>query len=112
MVGEDELRALHAVVGGFHLRERAIVRAHAAMTRLLAAGGEPSAAEAAAYREAVRRYFAAFEREAAAHLRSLDERLARVGQVQFNLSAERGVTAKRIEATRGVLAQLGIRGSP
>jgi hypothetical protein len=52
------------------------------------------------------RYFRGFEREARAHLRDLDERLARVSQLQFNLTAERGVAARRAELTQGVLARV------
>ena len=51
-------------------------------------------------------YFSGFEREARAHLADIDKRLARVSQLQFNLTAERGVTARRVEVTQGVLARL------
>ena len=56
-----------------------------------------------AYLKEVRRYFAAFENEARAHLRRVDKRLEHVNQVHFNLTAERGAAVRRIEATRGVL---------
>ena len=55
---------------------------------------------------AVRRYFEGFDREARAHLRDVDRRLERSNQVVFNLTAERGVAVKRIEATQSVLSAL------
>lgn len=55
------------------------------------------------YLAKVRQYFAGFEREARAHLRSVDKRLEHVNQVHLNLSAERGAAVKRIEATQHVL---------
>lgn len=61
----------------------------------------------AEYLDAVRRYFTPFEREARSHLRDVDRRLENANQVVFNLTAERGVAVKRIEATQGVLADLG-----
>lgn len=72
----------------------------------LLASGEPSPAEAHAYLDAVRRYFTGFEREARAHLRDLDKRLEHVNQVHFNLTAERAVAARRIDATRSVLNEI------
>lgn len=60
----------------------------------------------AEYLDAVRKYFAPFEREARGHLRDVDRRLEHANQVVFNLTAERGVAVKRIEATQGVLADL------
>jgi hypothetical protein len=58
------------------------------------------------YVGAVRHYFEGFEREARGHLRDVDKRLEHANQVVFNLTAERGVAVKRIEATRGVLETL------
>ena len=58
-------------------------------------------------------YFSGFEREARAHLRDVDKRLEGLNQVNFNLTAERGVAVKRIEATQGVLARTaGASGPP
>jgi hypothetical protein len=100
------LQALAAEVGGFHLRDRAMLRAQKKIEGLLAAAGEIPAAEAATYVAAVRRYFTGFEREARAHLLDVERRLAKVSQIQFNLSAERSVSARRIEVTQGVLSRL------
>ena len=58
------------------------------------------------YLQAVRKYFAGFEKEARTHLRDVDRRLEHINQVQFNLNAERGVAVKRIEATQSVLADV------
>ena len=70
------------------------------------AAGTPDPSAARAYLAAVRRYFSAFEREARGHLRDVDRRLEHASQVVFNLTAERGVAVKRIDATGGVLADL------
>jgi len=80
-------------------------RAHDAAQRALASGSiQPK--QRAEYVEAVRRYFAGFEREAREHLRDVDRRLEHLNQVRFNLTAERGVAVKRIEATREILAEV------
>ena len=94
-----------AAVGAFHLTDRAMRAAQDAMTRALAAG-EPDAAAVRSYVSAVRRYFEPYEREAQGQLRHVDRELERLYQLQFNLTAERGVVAKRVEAVRGVLEVL------
>jgi hypothetical protein len=101
----ERLRALVEEVGRFYIRDRAMTRAQRTMTDLLAKR-EPNEAEVAAYLAAVRRYFAGFEQEARDHLREVESRLARVSQVQFNLAAERGVAARRVAATQGVLSRV------
>ena len=58
------------------------------------------------YLQEVRRYFEDFDAEARAQLRDVDRRLERINQVRFNLTAERGVAVKRIEATKGLLDAL------
>jgi len=70
------------------------------------AAGDVDQATAEAYLAAVRRYFEPYEREAQGQLRHVDRELGRLYQVQFNLTAERGVVAKRAEAVRGVLDAL------
>ncbi|MGP6159098.1 MAG: hypothetical protein ACLPYS_16580 [Vulcanimicrobiaceae bacterium] len=110
-VDQDKLSALAGEIGRFHVRERRMRRAQTRMSELLAGGQSLPDAEVAAYLHEVLRYFRGFEREARAHLRDLDRRLARVSQLQFNLSAERGVAAGRVEATQGVLARLAELGS-
>ena len=100
------LEALVAEVGRFYIREKKMRGAHRAMTVSLAAAGIPAAADIAKYVAAVERYFGGFEREAREHLRDVDRRLGRVSQLQYNLTAERGVTARRVEVTQGVLARV------
>ena len=68
--------------------------------------GEVDDRARATYVAAVQRYFEAFEREARAHLRDIDRRLVHLNQVHFNLTAERGVAVKRVEATQTVLNQI------
>ncbi len=108
MAGDEEsLRRLVERVGAFHVTDTAMRSAQRAIEAATAAGA-PDPAAARAYLAAVRRYFAGFEREARAHLRDVDKRLEHANQVVFNLTAERGVAVKRIDATGGVLAALDL----
>jgi hypothetical protein len=106
----ERLRALVATVGAFYIKDRAMDRAHKAIERALAAG-EPPPAEIRAYVAATRRYFGGFHREAQAQLKYVDRELERLYQRQFNLTAERGVAARRVEATQGVLSSLAELGA-
>jgi hypothetical protein len=101
----ERLAALAATVGAFHLTDRAMRGAQDRIESALAAG-EADDAAAAAYLDAVRRYFEPYGREAEGQLRYVDRALERLYQLQFNLTAERGVVARRIEAVRGVLGAL------
>lgn len=101
----ERLRALVATVGAFYIRDRALERAQKEIERALAAG-TPDAAAVRAYLAAVERYFSGFHREARAQLKYVDRELERLYQRQFNLTAERGVAARRVEATQGVLSSL------
>ena len=102
-----KLRELVETVGKFHITDRAMRKAHARITALLAGdtGAVPDA-EVRAYVRSVEAYFTPFEREAREHLRDVDRQLQHAFQVQFNLSAEREVAQRRIEAKQGVLGQL------
>ena len=102
---EAPLAALAATVGAFHLTDKAMRAAQDRIERALAAG-EPDGAAARAYLDAVRTYFEPYQREAQGQLRHVDRELERLYQLQYNLTAERGVVAKRVEAVRGVLAAL------
>jgi hypothetical protein len=104
-VDRARLAALAATVGAFHLTDRAIRAAQGRIEARLAAGDVDEAA-VRAYLDAVRRYFDPYEREAREQLRHVDRELARLYQLQYNLAAERGVVAKRVDAVRGVLASL------
>jgi len=98
----ERLAALVAAVGAFHVTDRALRAAQARITAALAAG-DADAGAVRAYLQAVRRYFEPYEREAQGQLRYVDRELERLYQTQYNLSAERGVVGKRVEAVRGVL---------
>ncbi len=100
------LAALVEQIARFYVRDRALRRAQATMTRLLGSGKPVDARARRAYVTAVRRYFCGFEREARAHLADVERRLAKVEQLQFNLTAERGVSVRRVELTQGVLARV------
>ena len=104
-MADDRLAALVATVGAFHLTDRAMRDAQDRVERALAAGTVDDAA-ARAYLDAVRRYFEPYEREAQGQLRYVDRELERLYLQQFNLTAERGVVGKRVEAVRGVLDAL------
>lgn len=100
---DDDFGALVALVGAFHLTDRAMKSAQQAVESALGAGAVDAAARER-YLRAVRAYFDSFEREARGHLRDVDKRLEQLNQVIFNLTAERAVAVKRIEAMQGVLA--------
>ena len=102
---EDAFAALVARVGAFHVTDRAMKSAQTNVEEAIRQGQVDERARAE-YLDAVRRYFAPFEREARTHLRDVDRRLEHANQVVFNLTAERGVAVKRIEATQGVLDDL------
>lgn len=99
------LAALAAAVGAFHLTDRAMRAAQDRIEQALA-GNTADDSATAAYVAAVRRYFEPYEREANGQLRHVDRELERLYLQQFNLAAERSVVAKRIDAVRGVLAQV------
>ena len=93
------------MAGVFYVRDRNLERAQKKIEEAFAAG-DPDDATAAAYLREVRRYFSAFDTEAKAHLVRVDRQLEQLYLRQYNLSAERGVAARRIEATQGVLSAL------
>ncbi len=107
---DERVAALVAQVGNFHITDRAMRKAQDTATQALA-NGALDARMRDDYLVAVRRYFAAFEREARGHLRDVDRRLEHANQVHFNLAAERGVAVKRIEATQAVLAEVDALGA-
>jgi hypothetical protein len=106
MFADEALAMLANEVGGFHITDRAMKRAQGEIEAALRAGSV-SERQRRDYLAAVRRYFAGFEREARGHLNDVDRRLVHANQVVFNLTAERGVAVKRIEATRAVLHRVG-----
>lgn len=109
-VDTDALHALVSRVGEFYLTDKRMKKAQDRMTAVLQ-NGQANEADARGYLDAVQTYFAGFEREAREHLRSVDKRLEQINQVHFNLSAERAVAVRRIEATQEVLTTLRTLGS-
>ena len=105
MPDNGAIRAFVAQVGQFYVTDKKLKSAQARIESLLAAG-EVDQQELERYLAAVRAYFGAFEKEARAHLRTVDKRLEHANQVHFNLTAERGVAVRRIEATQSVLTDL------
>jgi len=105
-MADPRWRELADRVSGFHLTDRAMLRAQFAFVTALR-DGEPSPPTCRTYAQAVRRYFERFERDARAQLGDVDRALEQLYQRQYNLAAERGVALKRIEAVQGVLASLG-----
>lgn len=99
---DERLAALAARVGAFHITERTMKRAQNDIESAIASGDVDERTRRA-YLHAVRHYFDGFQSEARSHLRDVDRRLENVNQVRFNLTAERGVAVKRIEATQDVL---------
>lgn len=94
---------LIALLDGFHITDRALVRSRDRARKSRDAGSTTALAKE------MRRYFAAVEREAASHLTSIDGKLDELYQRQYNLQAERGVAERRLLGARKVLAELGPR---
>lgn len=99
---DSKLATLAARVGAFHITDRAMKRAQSEIEAAIAADAVDERKQRA-YLQAVRRYFEGFAKEARSGLRDVDRRLEQIDQVHFNLSAERAVAVKRIEATEAVL---------
>lgn len=102
---EVALERLVERVGAFYVTDKAMLSAQRAIEAALVSG-KPSHSSTREYIAVVKRYFDGFEREARGHLRDVDKRLENANQVVFNLTAERAVAAKRIEATQGVLSDV------
>jgi len=105
MLPEVDLLDLVTRVGAFHITDRTMKRAQQ-QAEAAVANGQLDGTARDAYLRAVRRYFESFDSEARARLRDVDRRLEHVNQIVFNLTAERAVAVKRIEATRAVLDAL------
>ncbi len=110
MPDAHRLAALIAEVGAFYLTDRTIKKAQSTAEATLASDKLDDRAEAA-YLSAVRSYFEGFEREAQSQLKHVDRELQKLYQLQYNLTAERSVAARRVEATQGVLTKLRELGS-
>ncbi len=102
----ETLRALVARVAEFHVTERRLRQAQRDVEAGLKEEDRLGDDVVARYLREVRRYFSGFEREARTHLRDVDRRIEQVNQVHFNLTAERGVAVRRIEATASMLDEI------
>src|SRR5579864_8043572 len=105
MLDDARFRALVARVGEFYITDRTMRSAQKKIEAALVQGA-PAEGARQEYLGAVRRYFTGFANEARGQLRDVDKRLEQVNQVHFNLTAERGVVVRRIEATQSVLEEI------
>ncbi|MBV8198641.1 MAG: hypothetical protein JO263_10925 [Candidatus Eremiobacteraeota bacterium] len=110
MPANDSLEQLATRIGAFHITARAMKRAQDAIEAAMRDGSIDDELRES-YLRAARRYFEGFAGEARTHLRDVDRRLEKLNQVHFNLTAERGVAVKRIEATQSVLDAISALGS-
>ena len=94
------LSELLTLVDAFHITDKRLVRARAALQRTQDASTEREFVAAA------RRYFQAVAREAEEHVVEVDRRLDDTYQRQFNLNAERAVAQRRLQSARDVLRAL------
>ncbi len=109
---ENQFRELVARVGEFYITHKKMRKAQDKIEAALRNGSAQDPSEQRTYLQAVRQYFTEFDREARKQLRSVDQRLENVNQVHFNLTAERGVAVRRIEATQNVLRELSALNDP
>ncbi|HEV2879001.1 MAG TPA: hypothetical protein VGW96_05405 [Candidatus Eremiobacteraceae bacterium] len=94
------LSELLALVDGFRITDKRLLRARAALK------GNPDEAMERAFRKEAQRYFQMLAREAQEHVAEVDRRLDDTYQRQFNLNAERAVAQRRLEGARDVLRAL------
>ena|ERR1700680_2406249 len=94
------LSELLALVDGFRITDKRLLRARAALER-----NHNEIAERA-FRKEAQRYFELLTREAQEHVAEVDRRLDDTYQRQFNLTAERAVAQRRLDGARDVLRAL------
>jgi len=94
------LSELLALVDGFRITDKRLLRARAVLER-----NHNEAAERV-FRKEAQRYFELLAREAQEHVAEVDRRLDDAYQRQFNLTAERAVAQRRLEGARDVLRAL------
>jgi hypothetical protein len=94
------LPALLALVDGYHITDKRLLRARSSLER------DRSEANERTFRAQVARYFTTLVREAQAHIADVDRRLDDVYQRQYNLSAERAVAQRRLQGARQILQAL------
>lgn len=94
------LSELLALVDGFRITDKRLLRARAAL------GGDHDEAAERTFRKEAKRYFEMLAREAQEHVSDVDRRLDDTYQRQFNLTAERAVAQRRLDGARDVLRGL------
>ncbi len=109
---ERRFRELVGRVGAFYITQKKMRKAQDTIETALQNGSIVNDSQQRAYLQVVQQYFSQFEREARKQLKFVDKRLENVSQVHFNLTAERNVAVRRIEATQEVLTQLTSLESP
>ncbi len=103
---DGRFRELVGRVGAFYITQKKMRTAQDTIETALKNDSIVNDSQQRAYLQTVQQYFTEFEREARKQLSSLDKRIENVSQVHFNLTAERNVAVRRIEATQQVLTQL------
>jgi hypothetical protein len=96
----EDNAGLLELLDGFHITDRALLRAREAAQH----GGQDAGA---GLRRAAERYFRALERESLRLAAGIDKKLDDLYQRQYNLQCERGIVERRLQAARKVLAVLG-----
>ncbi len=94
------LSELLALVDGYHITDKRLLRARAALKKSHTDGNER------AFRSEAARYFASLAHEAQTQMADVDRRLDDVYQRQYNLTAERAVAERRLQGARQILQAL------
>lgn len=95
-----KLPELLALVDGYRITDKKLLRARAALERRADAASEQ------AFRKEAMRYFSSLAREAEAHIAGVDRRLDDAYQRQYNLNAERAVAHRRLDGARSIVRAL------
>jgi len=96
----SELDGLLALIDGFHITDRGLVRARDGVRR------DGGAASVEALLRAAAKYFGDMAAESEQHLAEIDRKLDDLYQRQYNLHAERSVAERRRDGARRVLHAL------
>ena len=94
------LSELLALVDGFRITDKRLLRARTALER------DRNETAERTFRKEAQRYFETLAREAQEHVADVDRRLDDTYQRQFNLNAERAVAQRRLEGAHDVLRAL------
>jgi hypothetical protein len=96
----SELDGLLALIDGFHITDRGLVRARDGVR------GDGGPASVEALLRAAAKYFGDMAAESEQHLAEIDHKLDDLYQRQYNLNAERSVAERRRDGARRVLDAL------